>query len=235
MKAVSRPVVLVAVLFAALAAPAFAQVEVACPADITVPADAGFCSAVVEFPDPVVTGTNANQVVTVTPPSGSEFPVGTTEVLVTVTEAEAVVASCSFEVTVTEPDAPVITDAAVSKEMLWPPNHKMVEVVVNYTVTDNCDTDPTVTLSVVSSEAEDAKGSGKTKPDWAVVDANTVKLRAERAGGGEGRIYTITITATDKSGNSASQDVIVTVPRSRGKALGHLKDKGQGKIKALWL
>jgi hypothetical protein len=235
MKLLSSAVVVVVVSLAAVAAPAIAQVEVTCPADITVPAAADTCSAVVEFDAPIVTGTNANQVVTITPPSGSEFPVGTTEVLVTVTEAETVVASCTFKVTVTENVAPVITDVTVSKDMLWPPNHKMKEVVVGYTVTDNCDAAPVVTLTVSSNEAEDAKGSGKTKPDWQVVDAHTVKLRAERAGGGEGRVYTITITAKDKSGNSASHDITVTVPHSRGKALGHLKNKGQEKPKALWL
>jgi hypothetical protein len=38
-----------------------------------------------------------------------------------------------------------------------------------------------------------------------------VKLRAERAGNGDGRIYTITITATDACGNTSSKDVTVHV------------------------
>jgi hypothetical protein len=39
-----------------------------------------------------------------------------------------------------------------------------------------------------------------------------VKLRAERSGTGEGRVYTITITATDASGNVSKQTVTVAVP-----------------------
>jgi hypothetical protein len=38
-----------------------------------------------------------------------------------------------------------------------------------------------------------------------------VKLRAERGGNGDGRIYTITITATDACGNTSSKDVTVIV------------------------
>ena len=45
----------------------------------------------------------------------------------------------------------------------------------------------------------------------------TLKLRAERAGGGSGRIYTITYQATDDCGNSVTADATVTVPHNKGK------------------
>jgi hypothetical protein len=38
-----------------------------------------------------------------------------------------------------------------------------------------------------------------------------VKLRAERAGNGDGRIYTITIMATDACGNTSSKTATVIV------------------------
>ena len=38
------------------------------------------------------------------------------------------------------------------------------------------------------------------------------KLRAERAGGGDGRVYTIVYTASDGSGNTAVAVATVTVP-----------------------
>jgi len=41
-------------------------------------------------------------------------------------------------------------------------------------------------------------------------------LRAERAGTGTGRIYTITIFSKDTLGNAASQTVTVTVPHEKG-------------------
>jgi hypothetical protein len=45
------------------------------------------------------------------------------------------------------------------------------------------------------------------------VDAHHVRLRAERSGQGSGRIYRITITATDSLGNASSQTVTVRVSR----------------------
>lgn len=44
-----------------------------------------------------------------------------------------------------------------------------------------------------------------------------VKLRAERSGTGKGRIYTITVTATDSAGNAARTTVTVTVPMNQKK------------------
>jgi hypothetical protein len=111
--------------------------------------------------------------------------------------------------------APVIAGEAVDRPVLWSPNHKMVEVVVSYSVTDNFDGAPPVTLSVTSNEPDDANGSGKTSPDWEVVTNHLVRVRAERSGLGVGRVYTITITATDADGNSSSKQVYVRVPHNR--------------------
>jgi hypothetical protein len=43
------------------------------------------------------------------------------------------------------------------------------------------------------------------------------KLRAERSGTGDGRIYTITYQATDACGNSSVVELYVTVPHDKGK------------------
>jgi hypothetical protein len=93
-------------------------------------------------------------------------------------------------------------------------NHKLTDVTVSYNVTDNCGV-LTTTLSVSSSEPVNGLGDGDTAPDWEVVDANHVRLRAERSGKGVGRIYTITITATDSAGNSSHKQVLVTVPHDQ--------------------
>jgi len=45
-----------------------------------------------------------------------------------------------------------------------------------------------------------------------VIDKYTVKLRAERADNGTGRIYTIKITVKDKAGNTTIHNVPVLVP-----------------------
>ncbi len=105
-----------------------------------------------------------------------------------------------------------ITSAAVDKPVLRVPNHNMVDVYVSYTLSDNC-FPVTITLSVTSNEAVDAPGTGHTAPDWEVIDANRVRVRAERAGGGTGRVYTITITATDTRGHTVTEQVTVTVPK----------------------
>src|SRR5207249_10235787 len=61
------------------------------------------------------------------------------------------------------------------------------------------------------------RGDGDTSPDWIVLDDPHVLLRVERAGNGNGRIYTITITCVDSGGNSSSEQVEVMVPHDRGR------------------
>jgi len=101
---------------------------------------------------------------------------------------------------------PVISNTSTNPSMLWPPNHKMRDVLINYTATDDSGS-PACTLSVTNNEG--------TPADWEIIDAHHVRLRAERAGSGNGRIYTITITCTDSSNNSSSQAVTVIVPHDQ--------------------
>lgn len=109
---------------------------------------------------------------------------------------------------------PLFSDVSASPNNLWPPNHKMKEVKINYTVTDNCSDAEhiTTTLEIVSNEPVNGTGDGDTEPiDFEVIDNKTVMLRAERAGNGDGRIYTITITSMDDCGNSSSTQTEVYV------------------------
>jgi hypothetical protein len=70
-------------------------------------------------------------------------------------------------------------------------------------------------LSVASNEPVNGTGDGDTAPDWVVVGDHNVKLRAERAGDGKGRIYTITITCTDANGGFNTRGVSVRVPHDQ--------------------
>jgi hypothetical protein len=110
-----------------------------------------------------------------------------------------------------------IANTAVDKPMLWPVNHKMAPITVSYDLQNVCSTvNPvTATLSVSCNEPVNGTGDGSTSPDWVVVDAHHVHLRAERAGTGSGRVYTVTITATDAKGNVTTQAVTVTVPHNK--------------------
>ncbi|HEY0068045.1 MAG TPA: family 10 glycosylhydrolase [Flavisolibacter sp.] len=121
----------------------------------------------------------------------------------------------SYSVVVEDQEAPVITGATADPSVLFPPNHKMRNVNLSYTVADNCGP-VTTEISVSSNEPVTGTGNGDVGPDWEIIDNHRLKLRAERSGSGSGRIYTITITSTDGSGNQGVQTVVVTVPHDRG-------------------
>ena len=136
---------------------------------------------------------------------------GNHSVTLTATDASGKSSSCSFAVDALDSLAPEISNISVDPAALFPANHKMRDVTVSYEVRDNCGTVGTV-LSVTSNEPDNGKGDGNKEKDWVVVDNHHVKLRAERSGSGDGRIYTITITATDATGNRATQSIDVVVP-----------------------
>ncbi|HEV2904006.1 MAG TPA: proprotein convertase P-domain-containing protein, partial [Pyrinomonadaceae bacterium] len=103
-----------------------------------------------------------------------------------------------------------VTNVSVDKPSLWPPNHKMVDVTVNYAVA-SCSF---CTLSVTSNEPITGTGDDDIGPDWEIVDSHKVRLRAERAGTGTGRIYTITITCQNGV-NTDVETVQVKVPLTK--------------------
>jgi hypothetical protein len=72
----------------------------------------------------------------------------------------------------------------------------MIPVAVNYNLSDNC-SQPTSMLSIMHNEFVNGTGDGNTGIDWQVIDPFHVELRAERAGNGNGRIYSIVVTAFD--------------------------------------
>lgn len=112
--------------------------------------------------------------------------------------------------------APVIAMSAVNR--VWPPNHQMVKVATGISATDESGA-ATLTVSVASNEPIDGTGDGDTSPDWNIVETANgtydVFARAERAGTGTGRIYTITATATDACQNIATRTATVLVPKSQ--------------------
>jgi len=153
------------------------------------------------------------------PTPSAVFPPGSTAVTLTVSDGD-LTDSDGVDISVVDTVAPDI-NVSVDPATLWPPNHKLVNVSATVTVTDACDPNPVFTLtSVTSNEPDNGMGDGNTTGDIAGADIGTAdtafKLRAERAGSGNGRIYTISYTAADASGNdSPPASAVVNVPKSR--------------------
>ena len=107
---------------------------------------------------------------------------------------------------------------ALSPNLLWPPDHKFVEITATITSTDNCDRSPVVTLvSITSNEPANNKDPDIQDAVFG-TDDRTFSLRAERdtGHGSSGRIYTVTYRVTDKAGNATVKSAIVTVPANNG-------------------
>lgn len=116
-------------------------------------------------------------------------------------------------ITVADTVAPDLS-VAVSPTVLSPPNHAMVEITPAFVVEDACDPAPLVELvSIVSNEPANGSGDGNTDVDIVVDAAGRIFLRAERKGNGNGRIYTLTFTATDAAGNVTTRTATVNVPK----------------------
>lgn len=112
---------------------------------------------------------------------------------------------------------------------LWPPNHKLVPIEFTVFVTDDCDSMPHWELvDILCNEPDDGTGDGDTAEDIQEAEFGApdtmVKLRAERAGTGNGRTYRAVFRAYDATGNEAIAYASVVVPHSNsgtGTVLGN--------------
>lgn len=185
------------------------------PQNITVGNDADSCGAFVSYPAATVDGSCG--VLSYSHPSGAFFPVGTTTVTVTATRADSSTSTATFQITVNDTQGPPVSSVTATPNSLWPPNHKMHDVTLTYAVgADNCGGAVSCVVSgVTSNEPVNGTGDGDTAPDWEIVSPTKVRLRAERAGGGTGRIYTITVRCTDARGNHTFRQTTVSVPHNQ--------------------
>jgi putative hemolysin len=191
--------------------------SITCPAN-QVAECTGPQGAPVTYPAPVATDVCSSSVTSAcTPASGSVFPPGTTPAACTGTDASGNSSSCAFQVKVIDTTPPTITKVGARPDTLWPPNHKMVPVAVTAEATDVCGPATCRVASVASDEPVDGLSDGDTAPDWVITGDLAVSLRAERAGGGDGRAYTITVECRDGSGNAATAPVTVRVPHNVGR------------------
>ena len=93
-------------------------------------------------------------------------------------------------------------------------------------VSDGCNTalsiNNVVIEKVTSDEPDNGLGDGDTANDIVIAaDCRSVQLRAERAGGGNGRVYVITLRVRDApapSGNTTRKEFKVSVPPNQSGA-----------------
>jgi hypothetical protein len=147
-----------------------------------------------------------------------ELPLGVHAITLTVTDPAGLWDSDEVVVTVQDTTPPQIVSVSASPGFLWPPNHKMVGVMVSVSATDIVTAAPVCSIvSAVSNEPDNGLGDGDTPNDIVITGDLTLDLRAERAGMGGGRVYTIEVSCADEVGNSATATTTVVVPKSQGK------------------
>jgi hypothetical protein len=183
-----------------------------CPQDITVSNDPGQCSAVVNYPAPLVSGGTGNVVVVCIPPAGAVFPAGTTTVICTATDASGTTATCSFDVTVQDTESPAITGLTATPPILRPINNRMTPVRLDVAATDNCSPTTCKIISVTSSDPIIPMPNKRVEPYWLITGDLSLYLRAGRNTRSVARTYTITVECTDAAGNASIKAVNVIVP-----------------------
>jgi len=152
------------------------------------------------------------------------LPLGASTVELRVTDAAGRIGTGTTSITVVDTIPPELA-VSVTPATLWPADHRLVKVTAGVTASDRCGATSVVLTAVTSSEPDDAAGpgDGKTVNDIQGTAIGTADfdllLRAERDASGPGRVYTLTYTATDPSGNARSASALVKVPRNRSLGL----------------
>jgi hypothetical protein len=130
-----------------------------------------------------------------------------------VTDSAGAYAEGTLNVTVT-PTAPAVS-ASVGTSSLWPPNGDLVNIGLMASTTGNCA--PTMSVKVYSNEDDQTPESGNS-PDAKNIAPGTLRLRSERTGSGDGRVYLIIVQATDSGGHTAYAAATVVVPHGQDDA-----------------
>jgi murein DD-endopeptidase MepM/ murein hydrolase activator NlpD/N-acetylneuraminic acid mutarotase len=112
------------------------------------------------------------------------------------------VKTIEFEIDKTPPQVSI----NASPNILWPPNGKIMDVVINGYITD--DNIASTAFSVIDEY-------NLLKPKITDFE-QTIRLQAERSGNDrDGRIYTIKATGKDKAGNVSESETTVIVPHDQ--------------------
>lgn len=147
------------------------------------------------------------------------YTLGITEAKLTCTDSLGSESQCEASIEVVDETPPTI-DAVDTLATLWPPNHAYHEFSIEDCVTkltDNCDFHEDLLtaleiINVTSDEPNLAPGAGNSCNDVDITSHNTFRVRAERIGGGDGRVYTANFRATDAAGNVTPASCRIEVP-----------------------
>lgn len=162
---------------------------------------------------------------------------GLGETVVTLDASDPVAGlSGSDSVSVTVEDTqPPVAQVMADPSVLWPPNHLMRPIQVRVRTRDACGQSEDLQIELVSAESnepDNGQGDGNTVNDIQGTafgtDDRQLLLRAERAGGGDGRIYTLTYRVTDGAGNQTEAETRVYVPHDFADVRERLLDEMNG-------
>jgi len=119
---------------------------------------------------------------------------------------------CDFCKINTPPDCSGASIANAS----WPVNHNFTSLTMLGVVDAQNDVLVIIGVSVKQDEPAGGQniGDGKTCPDGK-IDGSFISVRNERDGNKDGRVYHITFTATDPSGNSCTKTFTHCIPKSQ--------------------
>ena len=116
----------------------------------------------------------------------------------------------------TSGNSPDCSAAEPSQYQVWPPNHniKSIDVVG---VTDPDGDRVSIKIDRITQDEPTKLNRGDKSPDGKGIGTKTAKVRAERDGNGNGRVYEIIFTGSDKSGGFCSGSVFVGVPHNQNR------------------
>lgn len=109
---------------------------------------------------------------------------------------------------------PVLSGLPAPGCTLWPPNHRLVQVAV-VTAADALSGVLPGSLEVTATSSEpEGPSARRSRPD-VVIEGGVVWLRAERSGGGDGRVYEIRAEVSDLAGNLTHAAATCSVPHDQ--------------------